>query len=146
MKIEITFWDNSFANLNPSEYNNVSAINSLSGTLIATGLNSYFKLSGNLLRPPYPFPAGLRVTKIAEFLLTSTVYPISYIVYSDSLIAHWMIWIYYEIAESCSSSNLLNSSKHPQAPHFTNPMKILPILLKSKPSSQLNTKTYLPNA
>jgi len=39
----------------------------------------------------------------------------------------------------------LNSSKHPQAPHLTNPMKILPIDLKSNPSSQLKTRTYLPN-
>ena len=40
----------------------------------------------------------------------------------------------------------MNSSKQPQAPHFIKPIKILPIDLKSIPSSQLNTKTYLPKA
>ena len=48
------------------------------------------------------------------------------------------------MADNCSSKSLLNSSKQPQAPHLTNPINILPILLKSIPSSQLNTKTYLP--
>ena len=38
--------------------------------LMATGLNNYFKLSGNLLLPPYPLPAGFKVTKIAAFLFT----------------------------------------------------------------------------
>lgn len=50
------------------------------------------------------------------------------------------------MADSYSSKRRLNSSKQPQAPHFTNPINILPIDLKSMPSSQLNTKTYLPNA
>jgi len=42
---------------------------------MATGLNSYFKLSGSLERPPYPFPAGFKVTKIPAFLLTVTTVP-----------------------------------------------------------------------
>ena len=50
------------------------------------------------------------------------------------------------MADNYSSNNLLNSSKHPHAPHFINPIKILPIDLKSIPSSQLKTNTYLPNA
>lgn len=49
------------------------------------------------------------------------------------------------MADNYSSKSLLNSSKQPQAPHFTRPINILPMLLKSMPSSQLNTKTYLPN-
>ena len=34
------------------------------------GLNNYFKLSGSFERPPYPLPAGFKVTKIPAFLLT----------------------------------------------------------------------------
>lgn len=48
----IIFSASTLAFLNPSEYSNTSAINSLSGTDIATGLNNYFKLSGNLDLPP----------------------------------------------------------------------------------------------
>ena len=50
------------------------------------------------------------------------------------------------MADNCSSNNLLNSSKHPQAPDLVRPIKILPMALKSIPSSQLNTRTCLPNA
>ena len=50
------------------------------------------------------------------------------------------------MADNYSSKRRLNSSKQPQAPHFTRPIKIRPIDLKSKPSSQLNTNTCLPNA
>lgn len=61
---QITFCASCLAYLKPYEYNNTSAISSLSGTDIATGLNNCFKLSGNLERPPYPFPAGFNVTNI----------------------------------------------------------------------------------
>ena len=50
------------------------------------------------------------------------------------------------MADNYSSKSLLNSSKQPQAPHFTSPINIRPIDLKSKPSSQLKTRTYLPKA
>jgi len=46
------FSANNLAFLNPSEYSRTSAINSLSGTDIATGLNNYLRLSGNLDLPP----------------------------------------------------------------------------------------------
>lgn len=49
------------------------------------------------------------------------------------------------MADSCSSKSRLNSSKQPQLPVLTSPMNILPMALKSMPSSQLNTSTYLPN-
>jgi|JI10StandDraft_1071094.scaffolds.fasta_scaffold317459_1 hypothetical protein len=52
MNVAITLDAKLLANLNPSENNNTSAISSLSGTDIATGLKSYFKLSGNLDHPP----------------------------------------------------------------------------------------------
>jgi hypothetical protein len=74
--------------LNPSENNKTSEINSISGTLIATGLNNYFKLSGSLDLPPYPFPAGFNVTNIPALLLTSIVLPNNYKVGSRSFIAH----------------------------------------------------------
>jgi hypothetical protein len=32
-------------------------------------------LSGSFERPPYPFPAGFKVTKIPAFLLTETTVP-----------------------------------------------------------------------
>ncbi len=92
--IEMTFSASSFALLNPSEYSNTSAINSLSGTLIATGLNNCFKLSGNLDLPPYPFPAGLRVTKIPALQLTSIFFPKSSKFEDFSFIAHYIIYIY----------------------------------------------------
>ena len=41
-----------------------SAISSLSGLVIATGLNNCFRLSGSFCLPPYPLPAGFIVTKI----------------------------------------------------------------------------------
>jgi len=44
---------------------------------MATGLKSCFRLSGSLDRPPYPFPAGFNVTKMPEFGLTGTFFPIS---------------------------------------------------------------------
>lgn len=50
--------------MNPSENKRTSAIYSLSGAVIATGLNNYFKLSGNFDLAPYPFPAGFIVTNI----------------------------------------------------------------------------------
>ena len=146
MKVAMTFDAKLFAFLKPSENNNTSAMSSLSGTDIATGLNNCFRLSGNFDLPPYPFPAGFIVTKIPASLFTSIFLFSSSTVGSWFLIAHWMTWICWEIAESCSSKSLLNSSKHPQAPHFTSPMKILPIDLKSMPSSQLNTRTCLPKA
>lgn len=46
------FYANSLAYLNPSAYMRTSAMSSLSGTLIATGLNNYLRLSGNLDLPP----------------------------------------------------------------------------------------------
>jgi len=55
-----------------------------------------------------------------------------------------MTWIYWEMADNCSSNNLLNSSKQPQLPVLTKPMNILPMALKSMPSSQLKTNTCLP--
>ena len=58
-----------------------------------------------------------------------------------TLSAAWMVWICVETAESTASSRRLNSSKHPQAPHLTRPMNILPIDFTSMPSSQLNTST-----
>ena len=58
-----------------------------------------------------------------------------------TLSAAWMVWICMETAESTASSRRLNSSKHPQAPHLTRPMNILPMDLTSMPSSQLNTRT-----
>ena len=66
---------NFFANLNPSLKSIVSAISSRSGADIEMGLKSCFKLSGNLLLPPYPFPAGFKVTKIPAFLLTLMFLP-----------------------------------------------------------------------
>ena len=48
----------SFDCVKPSVTNDTSAINSLSGAPMATGLNNAFRLSGNLDRPPYPLPAG----------------------------------------------------------------------------------------
>ena len=66
---------NFFACLKPSLKSIVSAISSRSGADIATGLKSCFRLSGNLLRPPYPLPAGLSVTKIPAFLFTGMFLP-----------------------------------------------------------------------
>ena len=71
MNILIIFLERIGAVLNPYENKRTSAINSLSGTDIATGLNNCFKLSGNLERPPYPLPAGFNVTKIPLFEFTS---------------------------------------------------------------------------
>jgi len=71
VNVAITFEARLFAFLNPSENSKTSAINSLSGTDIATGLKSYFKLSGNFDRPPYPLPAGFIVTNIPASLFTS---------------------------------------------------------------------------
>jgi len=47
----------------------------MSGADMATGLNSYFRLSGSLDLPPYPFPAGFIVTKMPAFLFTGIVLP-----------------------------------------------------------------------
>ena len=60
--------------------------------------------------------------------------------------ANCIICIWIEIADNCSSNKRLNSSKQPHAPDFTKPINILPIALKSIPSSQLKTKTCLPKA
>lgn len=57
------------------------------------------------------------------------------------LIASCMVCICMETADNTASSNLLNSSKHPHAPHLTNPVNIRPIDFTSIPSSQLNTST-----
>lgn len=40
--------------MNPSAKSNISEINSESGTVIETGLNNAFKLSGNSVLPAYP--------------------------------------------------------------------------------------------
>lgn len=50
-----------------------------------------------------------------------------------------MVKIYWAITDSTSISILLNSSKHAQAPPCDRPEKNLPIVLKSRPSLQLNT-------
>lgn len=71
MKVAITFEARLFAFLNPSENNKTSAMSSLSGADIATGLKSCFRLSGNFDLPPYPLPAGFIVTKMPASLLTS---------------------------------------------------------------------------
>lgn len=42
---------------------------------MATGRNNALRLSGNLLRPPYFFPAGLSVTKMPAFKSTSISRP-----------------------------------------------------------------------
>ena len=88
MKIATIFLAKILALVNPSENNKVSAINSLSGTDIATGLNNYLRLSGNLDLPPYPFPAGFKVTKIPAFLLTVIKVPNKSKVSYFSLIAN----------------------------------------------------------
>lgn len=54
-----------------------SAMSSLSGFPMATGLNSALRLSGSRLRPPYFFPAGFRVTKMPAFKSTSMSRPSS---------------------------------------------------------------------
>lgn len=47
--------------------------------------------------------------------------------------ASWIVWICMDTADSTDSSSLLNSSKQPQAPHFTRPTKIRPIDFTSMP-------------
>ena len=42
----------------------------MSGADIATGLNNCFKLSGKRDLPPYPLPAGFKVTNIPLFGFT----------------------------------------------------------------------------
>lgn len=60
--------------LNPCENNMTSAINCLSGLVIANDLKSFFKLSGRLERPAYP---GFIVMKIAMSVDTRTCFPTS---------------------------------------------------------------------
>ena len=64
---------------------------SLSGKVMATLLNKAFRLSGSLLRPPYPLPAGFMVTKIPALQSTSTVRPMSSTVGLRALIAPCII-------------------------------------------------------
>ena len=116
------------------------------GTVIATDRNSCFKLSGSLERPPYPLPAGFRVTKIPASWFTSISRDMNVIVVAFDFSAAWMVWIWLDTALRTSSSSRLNSSKHPQAPHFSSPVNIRPIDLKSNSSSQLNTNTCRPSA
>lgn len=54
------------------------------------------------------------------------------------LIASCITWICIETADNTASSNLLNSSKHPQAPHFTRPINIRPIDFTSIPWKETN--------
>ena len=116
------------------------------GTVIATERNSCFRLSGSLLRPPYPFPAGLRVTKMPASWFTSISRAMNVMVVARDFSAAWMVWICDDTALRTSSSRRLNSSKHPRAPHFSRPVKMRPMDLKSNSSSQLNTKTCRPMA
>lgn len=94
--------------LKPSENNRTSAISSLSGTDIAIGLKSCFKLSGSFDLPPYPLPAGFKVTKMPELKFTTMSLPKRWICFCFDLIASWIIWICWEIADNCYSNKRLN--------------------------------------
>ena len=64
-----------------------SAMSSLSGFDMATARKSAFKLSGNLERPPYPFPAGFIVTNMPALKSTCVTEPSSSTVGCRALIA-----------------------------------------------------------
>jgi hypothetical protein len=113
----------------------------LSGTDIDTDLKRAFKLFGSFERPPYTLPAGFNVTKMLEFKSSGTDLPSNT---TESLclrIEVWIAWICCETIDNTSPSSWLNSSKQPEAPHCTHPVKMRQIDLTSMQSPQLNTST-----
>ena len=72
-KIATNFRPRPFPSLNPSAKSKTSAMSSLFGDDIMTGLKSCFRLSGSFCLPPYPFPAGFSVMKIPE-LASRSIY------------------------------------------------------------------------
>lgn len=109
---------------------------------MAICLNNCFRFSGRLDLPAYP---GFMVTKLPTWGLSLTYFPINSILFCLSLNPVWITKICWEQADNILYSNLLNSSKHPQAPTWHKPIKIRPIAWKSKVSSQLKTNTNRPS-
>ena len=64
---------------------------------------------------------------------TPTCRPSSSVEGSLVFSAACIVWICIDTADNTASSKRLNSSKQPQAPHFTKPMKIRPIDFTSIP-------------
>ena len=58
----------------------------------------------------------------------------------------WMVRICWAMTESTSMSIRLNSSKQAQAPHWANPEKNRPMVLKSSESEQLKTTHWTARA
>lgn len=80
---------------------------------MAICLNNYFKFSGKFDLPAYP---GFIVTNTPIYEFNFTSFPINSIYFCFSLNPVYINNIYYEQADNIRSSNLLNSSKQPQAP------------------------------
>lgn len=126
--------------LNPSEKSIISAISCKSAAIIDIGLNNDFRLSGNSDLPAYP---GFIVIKIPQPILRGIVAPSKLNDVLFSLIADWILAIYWAITLKTSSKILLNSSRQPHAPDYANPEKSLPKDVKSIDSEQFITITNL---
>ena len=109
----IVFFAIILASLNPSDASVTSAIIVKSGAIIATGLISAFKLSGNSVRPAYP---GFIVMKIPQFGLHEMYCPMNMNPGTLALNA-------FKIDNTCIATTditsifiRLNSSKQPHDP------------------------------
>ena len=108
-------------------------------SIVQITLYIYIAIDTHIIIALWPLPAIHWTLRIYKLLLTCLSNSSHWA--ALTLSAAWMVWICVETAESTASSRRLNSSKHPQAPHLTRPMNILPIDFTSMPSSQLNTST-----
>lgn len=73
---------------------------------------------------------------------TLTCLPSNSVWDSRLLTAAWIVWICIETADKTASSRRLNSSKQPQAPHFTSPINIRPIDFTSIPYTNKQSNKF----
>ena len=129
-----------FALLKPSANIITSAISSLSGTLIATGL-----IVRKLLSPTVNYRGWNHDNEDTRIVVHSDL-PVkqgdNLCVSLDRSADQLTLW---EMALICSSKSRLNSSEHPDAPHRTSrPMKMRPIAWKSMFSLRLKKRICRP--
>jgi len=91
-------------------------------TIIATGRNRAFRLSGNSVLPAYP---GFIVVNIAQVRSNFNSVSSNISVFFPACIARWIVSICCATTDRTSRSIRLNSSKQDHAPVLANPCGII---------------------
>ena len=120
-----------------------SAISLYEGIIIATDLNSTFKLSGNSVLPAYPGFIVIRTLHVGLSGILSRSLKLKCVLFYNFAIRISMSCC--AITESTSTSILLNSSRQAHAPVYASPENNRAIILYSTCSEQLKTTHRKPS-